>query len=67
MKNNLTNYTIIFLLLFFSCNRNQEQITLSDIDLGPTQKLFQSKRYEKKCFYLHGGVGIGKTLIMDLF
>ena len=28
MKNNLTNYTIIFLLLFFSCNRNQEQITL---------------------------------------
>ena len=22
---------------------------------------------KKKCFYIHGGVGIGKTLIMDLF
>ena len=33
MKNKTTNYTIIFLLLFFSCNKNREEILLSDIDL----------------------------------
>ena len=54
-------------------NANQKNLVieldkfLSNNKKNFVQKLFQSKRYEKKCFYLHGGVGIGKTLIMDLF
>ena len=28
---------------------------------------FLSKDYEKLCFYLHGGVGLGKTMILDFF
>ena len=31
-------------------------------------KIFEtSNSRKKKCFYIHGGVGVGKTLIMDLF
>tara|TARA_B000000441_G_C21744047_1_gene356263 strand:- start:366 stop:1739 length:1374 start_codon:yes stop_codon:yes gene_type:complete len=46
MKNKTTNYTIIFLLLFFSCNKNQEEILLSDIDLDKIRNSYNEYSYK---------------------
>ena len=46
MKSKTTNYTIIFLLLFFSCNKNQEEILLSDIDLDKIRNSYNEYSYK---------------------
>ena len=37
---------IIFLLLFFSCNKNQEEILLSDIDLDKIRNSYNEYSYK---------------------
>ena len=46
MKNKITNYKIIFLLIFFSCNKNQEEILLSDIDLDKIRNSYNEYSYK---------------------
>ena len=58
MKSKTTNYTIIFLLLFFSCNKNQEEILLSDIDLDKIRNLPEEEKQNYRFgFKLAGGLG----------
>jgi cell division protein ZapE len=54
---------------------HKQELLISQLDefLSHKKKNFILKIFDtsnirkKKCFYIHGGVGVGKTLIMDLF
>ena len=54
----------------FEKNSNQLQIIDMLVNFISTKKNFLSKFYKtevKYCFYLFGNVGVGKTMILDLF
>ena len=54
----------------FEKNKNQIKIVeLLDNFLKPKKSLLKKlfKKEKKLCFYLHGGVGVGKTMILNFF
>ena len=53
----------------FEKNKNQVEIIEILSTFYKKKKLFKFnfKKNEKKCFYLFGNIGVGKTMVLDFF
>ncbi len=72
MKKDIFKNTFIQLCINKKFEKNNNQVEIADLldkFIKPTINIldFFSHSSEKLCFYLYGGVGVGKTMIFDYF